>query len=50
MSLTRLADLARVLAGLLSGEELGLVKVSEEVRAGARSALNRMWEALGERR
>ena len=50
MSLTRLADLARVLAGLLSGEELGLVEVPEEVRAGARSALNRMWEALGERR
>jgi len=47
MSLTRLADLAEVLAGLPLGEERGLVEVPEEVRAGAASALNRMWEAIG---
>jgi quinolinate synthase len=46
MSLTRLADLAEVLAGLLSGQERGLVEVPEEVRAGAKAALDRMWEAI----
>ncbi|MCD5409068.1 quinolinate synthase NadA [Candidatus Bipolaricaulota bacterium] len=46
MSLTRLSDLARVLAGLPSGEERGRVEVPAEVRAGARAALDRMWEAI----
>ncbi|HEC62975.1 MAG TPA: quinolinate synthase NadA, partial [Candidatus Acetothermia bacterium] len=46
MSLTRLPDLARVLSGLLSGEEQGLVEVPEEVARGARAALDRMWEAI----
>ena len=46
MSLTRLADLTEMLTGLLSGGERGLVEVPEEVRAGARSALDRMWEAI----
>jgi len=50
MSLTRLSDLARVVSGLLSGEEPGIVEVSEDVRAGARAALDKMWEALGEGR
>jgi quinolinate synthase len=47
MSLTRLSDLARVLSGLLCGEEPGLVEVPEEIAAPAREALARMLEAAG---
>jgi len=47
MSLTRLSDLARVLSGLLHGEEPGLVEVPEEIAAPAREALARMLEAAG---
>jgi quinolinate synthase len=50
MSLIRLPDLARVLSGLLSGEEPGLVEVPEEVAGPARAALDRMWEALDDGR
>jgi quinolinate synthase len=44
MSLTRLEDLARVLSGLLNGEERGRVEVPEEVAAPARAAIQRMLE------
>lgn len=44
MSLTRLEDLARLLAGLLEGEERGRVEVPEEVAAPARAAISRMME------
>lgn len=47
MSLTRLSDLARVLSGLLRGEEPGLVEVPEKIAAPAREALARMLEAAG---
>jgi quinolinate synthase len=47
MSLTRLSDLARVLAGLLKGEEPGRVEVAEEIAAPAHEALERMLWAVG---
>ena len=47
MSLTRLSDLARVLSGLLKGEEPGRVEVPGEIANPAREALERMLEAVG---
>jgi len=47
MSLTRLSDLARVLSGLLKGEEPGRVEVTEEIANPAHEALERMLEAVG---
>ena len=47
MSLIRLSDLARVLSGLLKGEEPGRVEVPGEIANPAREALERMLEAVG---